>query len=89
MPAALPLAVVVAVNLLMSFIILPRMDTAFLAEPRWGATSLSAVGGVWSVTVALAAAIIALLLATGRRLPALRRAWTPAPTPPCYRPSVW
>ena len=42
--AALPLAVVVAVNLLMSFIILPRMDTAFLAEPRWGATSLSARG---------------------------------------------
>ena len=37
---------VVAVNLLMSFVILPRMDTAFLAEPRWGMTSLSAVGGV-------------------------------------------
>ena len=33
--AALPLAVVVAVNLLMSFIILARMDTAFLAEPCW------------------------------------------------------
>src|SRR5262249_8044924 len=65
--AALPLAVVVAVNLLMSFVILPRMDTAFLAEPRWGATSLSAVGGVWSVAVALAAAIITLLLTTGRR----------------------
>ena len=70
--AALPLAVVVAVNLLMSFVILPRMDTAFLAEPRWGMTSLSAVGGVWSVAVALAAAIITLLFATGRRLPALR-----------------
>ena len=70
--AALPLAVVVAVNLLMSFVILPRMNTAFLAEPYWGATSLSAVGGVWSVAVALAAAIITLLLVTGRRLPALR-----------------
>ena len=70
--AALPLAVVVAVNLLMSFVILPRMNTAFLAEPRWGATSLSAVGGVWSVAVALAAAIITLLLVTGRCLPALR-----------------
>ena len=33
---------------------LPRMDNAFLAEPRWGMTSLSAVGGVWSVAVALA-----------------------------------
>jgi H+/gluconate symporter-like permease len=71
--AALPLVVVVAVNLLMSFVVLPRMDTAFLAEPRWGATSLSAVGGVWSVAVALAAAIVALLLLTGRRLPNLRQ----------------
>ena len=88
--AALPLAVVVAVNLLMSFVILPRMDTAFLAEPRWGMTSLSAVGGVWSVAVALAAAIITLLLATGRRLPALRGSRrTPTPVPPCYRRFQW
>ena len=71
--AALPLVVVVAVNLLMSFVVLPRMDTAFLAEPRWGATSLSAVGGVWSVAVALTAAIVALLLLMGRRLPNLRQ----------------
>ncbi|MBN9562088.1 MAG: GntP family permease [Alphaproteobacteria bacterium] len=70
--AALPLAVVVAVNLLMSFVVLPRMDTAFLAEPRWGATSLAAVGGVWSVAVALAAAILTLLAVAGRRLPAIR-----------------
>jgi H+/gluconate symporter-like permease len=70
--AALPLGVVIAVNLLMSFVVLPRLDTTFLAEPRWGATSLSAVGGVWSVAVALAAAIATLLLASGRRLPAVR-----------------
>ena len=70
--AALPLVIVIAVNLLMSFVVLPRLDTAFLAEPRWGATSLSAVGGVWSVATALAAAIVALLLTTGRRLPIVR-----------------
>ena len=71
--AVLPLAVVIGVNLLMSFVVLPRMDTAFLAEPRWGATSLSAVGGVWSVAAALAAAIVVLLLVSGRRLPAVRQ----------------
>jgi H+/gluconate symporter-like permease len=70
--AVLPLIVVIGVNLLMSFVVLPRMDTAFLAEPRWGGTSLSAVGGVWSVAAALAAAIVVLLLAHGRRLPAVR-----------------
>ncbi|MBV8193476.1 MAG: GntP family permease, partial [Alphaproteobacteria bacterium] len=71
--AALPLVVVIGVNLVMSFAVLPRIDTAFLAEPRWGATSLSAVGGVWSVATALAAAIVVLLLLNGRRLPSLRQ----------------
>src|SRR5271170_4558770 len=46
--AALPLIIVVAVNLTMSFFVLPRMDASFLASPEWGATSLAAVGGVWA-----------------------------------------
>ncbi|MCK0198200.1 GntP family permease [Ancylobacter sp. 6x-1] len=70
--AALPLIVVVAVNLLMSLVILPRMDVSYLAEPRWGGTSLSAVGGVWSVVVALCAAILTALAVNARRLPSLR-----------------
>src|SRR5258708_10978456 len=70
--AVLPLIVVVSVNLLMSFIILPRLDFSFLAEARWGATSLSAVAGVLSVAVALATAILTLILVNRRRLPTLR-----------------
>jgi H+/gluconate symporter-like permease len=70
--ALLPLVVVIAVNVLMSAIVLPRIDASFLAEPRWGGTSLSAVGGVWAVIVALGAAIVTLLVVSGRRLPALR-----------------
>ena len=70
--AALPLIVVVAVNLVMSALVLPRLDVSYLAEERWGATTLSAVGGVWSVAVALTAAILTALAVNGRRLPALR-----------------
>ncbi|MBV8095168.1 MAG: GntP family permease [Acetobacteraceae bacterium] len=70
--AALPLIVVVGVNFLMSVFILPRLDVSFLAEPRWGGTTLSAVGGVWAVIVALAAAIATLLIVSGWRVPALR-----------------
>ena len=70
--AVLPLVVVVGVNLLMSLFVLPRLDFSFLAEERWGATSLSAVAGVWAVAVALAAAILTLVLVNRRRLPALR-----------------
>jgi H+/gluconate symporter-like permease len=70
--AALPLLVVVTVNVLMSLVILPRLDVSFLAEERFGATSLSAVGGVWAVVTALGAAIIAVIAVNRRRLPGLR-----------------
>src|SRR5271169_3271436 len=70
--AALPLIVVVGVNLAMSIFVLPRLDVSYLAEERWGPTSLAAVGGVWSVVVALAAAIVTLVAVNFRRLPALR-----------------
>jgi len=72
MLAALPLLVVVSVNVLMSLLVLPRLDVSFLAEERWGATSLSAVGGVWAVVTALAAAIVTVVAVNLRRLPALR-----------------
>jgi len=70
--AALPLFVVVAVNMLMSLFVLPRLDLGYLAEARWGGTSLAAVGGVWSVVTALACAIVTVLALQFRRLPALR-----------------
>ncbi|MBX9842258.1 MAG: GntP family permease [Xanthobacteraceae bacterium] len=70
--AALPLAVVFAVNLLMSLVVLPRLDVSFLADEKWGATTLSGVAGVWSVVVALAAAVTTLLMVNRGRLPALR-----------------
>jgi H+/gluconate symporter-like permease len=69
--AALPLAVVVLVNLVMSFLVLPRLDTSFLAEERWGGTSI-AVGGVWAVVTALAAAIVTVIAINRSRLPSLR-----------------
>jgi H+/gluconate symporter-like permease len=70
--SVLPLATVLVVNLAMSFAVLPRMDAGFLAEDRWGNTSLSAVGGVWAVIVALASGIAVLLALHWQRLPALR-----------------
>src|SRR5262249_9403542 len=85
--AFLPLVVLVSFNLLMSLFLLPRLDFSFLAEERWGSTSLSAVAGVWSVVVALASAIATLIAVNYRYFPALARAWTQVPMPPYYRPS--
>src|SRR5215470_11782491 len=70
--AALPLVTVVLVNLVMSFGVLPRIDATFLAEPQWGSATLAAVGGVWSVIVALAVAIAVLVATNFSRLPTLR-----------------
>lgn len=70
--AAAPILVVVLINLLMTVVVLPSMDTTFLDEPRWGGTSIKAVAGIWSVVVALTAACLMLVALNHRRLPSLR-----------------
>jgi len=70
--AVLPLAVVVFTNFIVTQIVLPRMDASFLAQPQWGETSLSSVGGIWSVSIALFLAILVLIAFNLKRLPALR-----------------
>ncbi|MDR0478755.1 MAG: GntP family permease [Burkholderiaceae bacterium] len=70
--AIAPLVVVVAANFVMNMVVFRRIDAAYLGEARWGATSLSAVAGVWSVSVALALGIAALVALNWRRLTQLR-----------------
>lgn len=69
--AIAPLAVMIAVNLAMSFVVLPRLDGA-LGSADGEAVSLSSVSGLWSVLVALAGAIAVLLLMNRRRLVSVR-----------------
>ena len=57
---------------LMTLVVLPSLDVSFLAKEEFGATSLAAVGGVWSVVSALMAAIVAVVLINWRRLPGVR-----------------
>jgi H+/gluconate symporter-like permease len=71
--SAAPIFIVLLVNLTMSLVVLPRANTGFLAEPRFGETSLSAVSGVWSVVTALAIASLVLVVILRRRLPHLRK----------------
>lgn len=78
--AMTPLAVVILVNLAMSQFILPNVDTSFLAEPEWGATSIGAVGGVWSVVTALFCAIVVTVALNFRRMPELHASVTAGAT---------
>lgn len=56
--ALAPIVVVIVLNFVFTNYILPAMDTAFLAQPRYGATKLSAVLGIWSIIIALIAACL-------------------------------
>lgn len=53
-----PILIVIALNYVMSNFVLPASDTAFLAQPKFGATKLSAVLGLWAIIVALIAACL-------------------------------
>jgi H+/gluconate symporter-like permease len=70
--AALPLLVVVGVNLVASLLVLPRLDLSYLDGERWGGAGASSVSGVWSVLLALSLAIVTLVAINRRRLPSLR-----------------
>ena len=71
--AALPLAVVIVVNFMMSLVVLPRLDFDFLAEPAWGGVTFQDVVGVWSVVLALAAGCLTIVIVNWRRFPDLRQ----------------
>ena len=70
--AALPLIIVVLVNLTMSMLVIPRLDTGFLAERQWGGIAIASVSGIWSVIVALIVAILVLVVLNRNRLTELR-----------------
>ena len=70
--AAAPIVVVILVNLLLSLVVLPRMDFSFLASPEWGGVQPSAVSGIWSVVTALTCAILVALALNFRRIPDMR-----------------
>jgi H+/gluconate symporter-like permease len=70
--AALPLVAVIVVNFLLSLVVLPRLDFAYLGLEKWGGTGIGAVVGVWSVASALAVGSMIVVVFNRRRLPALR-----------------
>ncbi|MBD3895042.1 GntP family permease [Halomonas sp. ML-15] len=69
--ALLPIVLVIALNLLFTAVVIPAMDTGYLAEPTYGATSIDSVRGVWSVIAALVIAIGVIIASNRRRLVAL------------------
>ncbi|MFO1129342.1 MAG: GntP family permease [Rhodospirillales bacterium] len=66
--ALLPVLVVIVTNFVFIEIVVPAMDTSYLADPLFGSTTIEAVRGVWAVIVALLLAILILIAGNWRRL---------------------
>jgi H+/gluconate symporter-like permease len=66
--AAAPLLLVLALNLGFTFLVIPAMDTGYLALPEFGATDVGALRGIWSIIAALTLASLALVAMNWRRL---------------------
>ncbi len=69
--AVLPIVLVIGLNLVFTTLVIPAMDTSYLAEPQFGATTIDSVRGVWSVIAALVIAILVLVISNLQRLPKL------------------
>lgn len=71
--ALAPIVVVIALNYVLSAHLIPALDTAYLAEPRFGATSIDSVRGVWAIIGSLTVAILLLIALCWRRFGGLER----------------
>ena len=69
--AALPLGLVIVLNLAFTFFIIPVLDTAYLAQPEYGETDVDTLRGVWSIIAALTLSSVALVLLNLARLRAI------------------
>lgn len=66
--ASIPLVLVIALNLGFTFLVIPALDTAYLALPAYGRTELSEVRGVWSIIAALTLSCLVLVGVNWQRL---------------------
>jgi H+/gluconate symporter-like permease len=69
--AVLPLVLVIAANLVFTTFVIPAMDTDYLAQPEYGATSIDSVRGIWSIIAALVISILVLIALNWSRLTGL------------------
>lgn len=68
--AFLPIFLVVGLNYLLSNVVIPAMNTGYLAQPEYGETTVDRVKGTWAIIIALTVSCFTILALTWRRLDA-------------------
>lgn len=71
--ALLPIVLVIGTNFVLSKYLLPLLDTAYLAEAKYGATSFSSVLGIWAIICALVIACLVLIITNWKRWKNLKK----------------
>lgn len=71
--AFVPILIVIVLNLVVSHQVIPRLDTSYLENPTYGATTIATVRGNWAIIVALVAACLAVVALNLRRMADVRR----------------
>ncbi len=70
--AIAPVISVIALNALFTYAVIPAMDTAYLAQDKYGATTVSSVAGIWAIIAALVLSILLALGLNWRRFEAVK-----------------
>lgn len=65
--AIAPVVAVIALNAVFTYLVFPGMDASYLADERYGATSLQSVAGIWAIIAALLISIVAVVATNWRR----------------------
>lgn len=63
-----PIVLVIVLNYVFSTWLFAAMDTAYLSDPLYGATTLDSVRGIWAIICSLTIACLLLLVMTWQRL---------------------
>ncbi|NLD68779.1 MAG: GntP family permease [Limnobacter sp.] len=66
--ALVPIVLVIALNALLTYVVIPAMNTEYLAQDRYGATHIGTVRGIWALIGALVISIVVLILMNLKRL---------------------
>ena len=66
--ALIPILLVIGLNALFTYVVIPTMDTAFLSQAKYGGIKVGAVAGIWSITLAVACATVFAFVANRGRL---------------------
>ncbi|WP_027967016.1 GntP family permease [Halomonas halocynthiae] len=65
--ACAPVITVILLNAVFTYLVIPNLDAAYLAEPEYGATSLKSVAGIWAIIVALVVSILLVIVGNWKR----------------------